>query len=746
MPTKYSVEDAPIPSKYTIGDVSSGDSTTPPQEGFLESLGHTFGIGKEEAEANKQAFQQHPILSSLKTLVGGPALQAGQGLFDEFMRSTGEAGQAVDAARSGNPYAAEEHGMYAVPFVGGGIQRGVEQLGPNESINPAEMGTALGTAIQAAPAVADIARPITRPIESTITALPRKLQSGLRSTIRNVTNTTPSDVAGIVRKTSGQNVLKTERVADINARRAETDQARITAAKAANDKAIADAADANAKAAQEHAAKTQSVADANATKQADFNAAQAKVDELTKAAQDQTTKRGQLARQVQEQSARLVNRIQTIGKNAKGRVDSLYGKVREATKGQTVEPSELADAVQKAEGKIQGSSENIKVFRDILSKQPEEENPEFIETPSEGKVPRGHALYDVLLQMSKEGAEQPPPMGFSDLQGYYSELGEKLASGNLPGDVYQAIKSLQGDIGGLMQRMASAAGVGAQLKSAQGLHHDYMQTFKENTGPSKSGSPIAQSLLAKDPTYAIKPLSAEETAARVRNDLARFDPSQAGVGGAAQLYDNFRQSLRDFDKTSEPVKVPAPPKPVKLKPAPEVPEPVQPNLKPIPLTRPPLQAKIKELTPQSIEAQKASNIAEAAEKIRKSKSWVVNSLAAYDMIRSGLQGNWGHVGLDIMVRALYSAGKQGIAMALDDPRVVQKLSRLTPEDVAAINKLPPEQRTAFAQSIQPIAEEAAKRGIRISPVLAGLAGLTGTSAARSVLPPSHPLAQSQPAQ
>ena len=133
--------------------------TTPPapKEGFWESLGHSFGVGKEEGEAKKQEFQQHPIASALK-VAGGPAVQAAQGLGSEFMRSTGEAGQAVDAAvKDKNPYAAMEHGMYALPFVGAGIKRGVEQLGPNEVVNPAEVGTALGTAIQTAPMVADAA-------------------------------------------------------------------------------------------------------------------------------------------------------------------------------------------------------------------------------------------------------------------------------------------------------------------------------------------------------------------------------------------------------------------------------------------------------------------------------------------------------------------------------------------------------------------------------------------------------------
>jgi hypothetical protein len=171
MPTKYTIEDAPAQVNYTIEEApSDGASQGTTGEGFWESLGHTFGIGKEEALAAKRDAEQHPVRSTIETL-GGPAYQSIKGLYEEFMRSTGEMGEAVDAGIAGNPYAAAEHGMYAVPFVGAGIERGVEQLGPNEVINPAEVGTALGTAIQTAPALTEpVSRGITGPISRGLAA------------------------------------------------------------------------------------------------------------------------------------------------------------------------------------------------------------------------------------------------------------------------------------------------------------------------------------------------------------------------------------------------------------------------------------------------------------------------------------------------------------------------------------------------------------------------------------------------
>lgn len=179
--------------KKGIGAPKTDTATKPAGEGFWESLGHTFGIGKEEEAARQKELKEHPIRSILKA-AGGPAVQMAEGIGNEFMRSTGELGQAVDELRQSNPALAGTHAAYAIPIVGAGLKRGVEQLGPNEKINPAEVGTALGTAIQAAPAVADVARPIVKPLAE----IPG-------NAVRSLAGTGSKTTAGLVKdiKTSG---------------------------------------------------------------------------------------------------------------------------------------------------------------------------------------------------------------------------------------------------------------------------------------------------------------------------------------------------------------------------------------------------------------------------------------------------------------------------------------------------------------------------------------------------------------
>lgn len=628
MPTKYSVEDAPAQSKYTVED--SAPSASSP--GFLDPHKDEGVVSNFLRGAGSGIY--NTITHPLDTLSAMGQSFAATGMAPGGMYPT--------TAATGRPQDTQANQQ---------VQQNAQQ-GQTETAQFMKENPAYAAGNVVGPMVA------THALLKGGGRILGAGQDALRSTIRNATNTTPSDVAGIVADQSEKNVPLTQKAAEFQR-------------------------------------KQQAAIDAQ------------------KAEQARQATQAQAKRTYQEQGARLVNRVQDVAKNVKAKVDALYDDLRQKTAGATAEPEDVGKAVQNAENKIKGSSENLKIFRDILSKNPDTAAPESIEYQG-AQIPKGHALYDVLLEMGKEGSEKTP-ISFGDLQGYYSELGDKLAAGNLPGDVYQALKSLQGDIGGMMDKIAAEKGVGSQLKTARNLYRDYMQTFRENTGPSGSASPIAKSLLAKDPAFALKPLEAEETASRVRNDLARHDPSQNGVGGAAQLFDNFRQAARGLEESSKPVKVPNTPKPPAEMPT--------------------------QFTPESLAGQKAAQLADAAQKIKKSRSWVVNGLLAADMIRSGLMGHFGNLGVDVLVRVLYSAGKQGIVMALEDPKVVQKLSKLTPEDIAAINKLPPEQRTAFAHSIVPIAEEAAKRGIKINPMLTGLAGL---GSVQNSLPVSHPLAQTQP--
>ena len=167
------------------------------QPGFWENLGHTFGIGKEEAAAREQAFKEHPLKYAAESLAG-PAYQLAKGAVGGVMRSTGELGQAVDELRGGNPASASVHAVTAVPIVGPALKKMSDEAPattPGQSYlsrvasaaTPGNVGTAPGTAAQVAPmalGAADAAMPgraviPNAPVAAAVKALPAKMLPSL---------------------------------------------------------------------------------------------------------------------------------------------------------------------------------------------------------------------------------------------------------------------------------------------------------------------------------------------------------------------------------------------------------------------------------------------------------------------------------------------------------------------------------------------------------------------------------------
>lgn len=135
----------------------------PEAPGFLENLGHAFGIGQQEEAQRVADFKAHPIQSMAENALG-PAYSAAKALTNGFMRSTSEVGQAVDALRGGNPASAAVHGITAIPFVGPAMNKMAAEAPPTtpgqsyasrvmSAATPGNVGTALGTAVQVAPMV-----------------------------------------------------------------------------------------------------------------------------------------------------------------------------------------------------------------------------------------------------------------------------------------------------------------------------------------------------------------------------------------------------------------------------------------------------------------------------------------------------------------------------------------------------------------------------------------------------------------
>ena len=171
------------------GDTSAWKPVTKPaappaeQPGFLENLGHAFGIGKEEEEQREADERAHPIRNGLKALIGGPALPVAEGLYGGAKRSIGEISKGIDSLSDApkgqhNWWGLASHAISAVPFIGPAIDKMAEESPPTHpgqsyasqvfaDATPGNIGTALGTAAQVAPLVLgglDMAAPGRTPI------------------------------------------------------------------------------------------------------------------------------------------------------------------------------------------------------------------------------------------------------------------------------------------------------------------------------------------------------------------------------------------------------------------------------------------------------------------------------------------------------------------------------------------------------------------------------------------------------
>jgi len=402
-----------------------------------------------------------------------------------------------------------------------------------------------------------------------------------------------------------------------------------------------------------------------------------KIEAATQGAKDRTAK-------IQVQGSQIIDRVRSLDQRLRAKANGMFDGVREKV-GNATEPGETlgADARQ-ALKKIAGTSETPKIFKDILAKYPEAE-PDTINYQG-AAIPKGHALYDVLKQ---HGAVANPTVSFADLQGYFTETGAELAKGNLPSDVYRATQELHDAIGNQMQRMAKKAGAGDDLITARKFYREYMDTFHEPAGPSGSGSPVAQILLAKDPATAAAKLEGK-AGDRALALLRKYDLP------TAELAQDLQRTARE--------KSPAPRTEKRSIGSIEAPQ------------------KPKKIGVTDIESAKRGGVHEAAQHVVHRGKW----FATWPLFES-MRAVWSGEVPSLPGMAAESLGTLGtvhaIAHIMESKPVLDFLSKATPRDIESV---PPDLRGQLPR----IVKEAQKRNVKLSPALQAYAVTTATLAPR----------------
>lgn len=419
--------------------------------------------------------------------------------------------------------------------------------------------------------------------------------------------------------------------------------------------------------------------------------------EGNEAARAQAAERINLLNDITENGGKLATAVKELGKAVREEGSAKFEEVTKATEGIAANPEVIRAAVEHAERSIlKGSPESIKIFKNLLDAT----TPVEVDLPTiEGLKPaeiqaRNPNLYQSLIE---SGAITPPettPVTFRDLHGYYSELGQKASGGNLPGDVYQALKYVKEQgVGVEMNRIAAERGVGAKLQEARAFWRAYESVFHDMRAVSRGGSPVARIYRAIDPDFVIRQVNGP-AALRAIEQVAAYDPKLARLMrqtmAKARHVETIPKVAKEIPAPREPSyrKIPKPPTEPELKPLPEAPEGKVPELR-----TPSLEV----VDPQAIKLKK---IQEMVDHTMGSGEWRL----AFD-IGHATGAAWailhGNPGYAAMLMA-YPVGRRGIGATLNRPSISQWLSQPSPAELGlpAPPPLPPESfRGTAAQAI-----------------------------------------------
>ena len=283
---------------------------------------------------------------------------------------------------------------------------------------------------------------------------------------------------------------------------------------------------------------------------------------------------------------------------------------------------------------------------------------------------KGSHADPTLLKQMVDKLQRGDAFTYEDLQGDYSRLGTALSKGTLPGDEFHSFDVLHEAIGDEMQRIADANGQGPQLKAAR----DYWRRMKQTFGKPFNATDAASSVLQHgSPDLA----QAAANANRVRL-LGSFDP-------------DIPAAYRDLQNASTKAKSTG--------------------------LEPTVPGETRKINTEDIQGRKAkATIVAKAPHVIRGVGYRLGALwPLLDAVRDAVKGEVPSVGGLVGGTVAVAGGAHLLSSLLENPKVVEFLTKATPEDVAQI---PPELRGDLPQ----IVKAAQKRGVKVSPAFYAIAG------------------------
>jgi hypothetical protein len=308
------------------------------------------------------------------------------------------------------------------------------------------------------------------------------------------------------------------------------------------------------KATREHATNLAEYADKEASRRASwvrkaYGAKQSEAAQVAAAAKRQVLDRGS-----EEYAVRAQQNIRATHQTVRSRLDSRWHQFRESMNGAEVSKVEVYNIIREARDRLRGSPADLKQFNDLAR--------------------------EIGISVTEDGTIEVPAgevmeMPIETVRVHSTAIGNKLAAGGLPGNVYQALKQAKTGIEeGIIEPAAESRGQGEAYRA---LKHDWSQYMSDwndmSSVATAEGSPLARALRAPDVQH-IRPIINGINGDMLLERLGKY----RGAGSQP----SWAQQSRSLFNKAKVIKA----GPVKAMPPEYEPLPV-PQLKEVPLPKPP---------------------------------------------------------------------------------------------------------------------------------------------------------------
>lgn len=196
-----------------------------------------------------------------------------------------------------------------------------------------------------------------------------------------------------------------------------------------------------------------------------------------KRAQVQWDRKQRLEQGAKEATKATHENLQRTYATARGALDQRWGQFRQGMEGAELEPTEAFNNIEDAKAKyLRGSPSSLTVFNNLAREMGIQE---FMEGDG-----------GQLKAIPGSGA-----LPFDTARVHYSAIGDRLAQGDLPGNVYQALKSVSDGLDRQLTKAAKGRGLSKEYSALKGDESQFRSDWKDPK------SPLTRAYKALDPNF-----------------------------------------------------------------------------------------------------------------------------------------------------------------------------------------------------------------------------------------------------